>query len=69
MTSDIFYDSFLFFLRYGSDPETIEISEGDILDKAKHLQIRNLQPFFQSELFKANNFTYDSRRKLVHQTI
>ena len=47
----------------------VEVSEGDILDKAKHLKIQTLPPFFHSELFKANNFTYDATRKLVLQNI
>ncbi len=51
--------------RYGSEPDLVEVSVQDIEDKAKHLKIQNLQPFFNSELFKANNFTYDSRRNLV----
>jgi hypothetical protein len=47
----------------------VEVSEGDILDKARHLKITTLQPFFGSDLFKANNYTYDSTRKLVILTL
>ena len=59
----------LLLFRYGTEPEVVEVSEGDILDKARPLNIENLQPFFGSELFKANNFTYDSQRKLILQTL
>ena len=51
--------------RYGSEPEVVEASEMDIMDKARHLKIQNLHPFFNGDLFKANNFSYDSKRKLV----
>lgn len=33
--------------------------------QARHLKIQNLQPFFQSEMFKANNYNYDQKRKLI----
>ena len=51
--------------RYGNEPDVVEVSEPEILEKASHLKIQNLQPFFNSELFKGNKFTYDSKRKLV----
>merc|ERR1712183_1058363 len=31
--------------RYGTEQEVIEIAEGDLLDKVRHLKIQNLQPF------------------------
>ena len=37
--------------------------------QVRHLKIQNLQPFVQSEMFTANNFTYDSRRKLITQRV
>lgn len=55
--------------RYGTEQDLVEISEGDLLDKARHLKIQNLQSFFQSDIFKANNFSYDSKRKLIVQQI
>ncbi len=51
--------------RYGSEPEVVEVSEDDVKDRARHLKIQNLQPFLGSELFKANNYKYDSQRKLI----
>ena len=35
--------------------------------QARQISIQNLQPFFVSEMFKANNFKYDSGRKLIIQ--
>merc|ERR1719153_1532069 len=53
--------------RYGTDQEVIEVPEKDLMEKAKQISIQNLQPFFASEMFKANNFNYDSGRKLIIQ--
>merc|ERR1719346_606271 len=58
--------------RYGredEDQEVVEVSENDLLDKAKQINIDNLQPFYNSEIFKANNFSYDKKRKLVVQQL
>ena len=35
--------------------------------QARQINIQNLQPFFGSDLFKANNFTHDSKRKIIIQ--
>merc|ERR1711899_259546 len=51
--------------RYGTEQDVIEISEADLLDKARQINIQNLQPFFGSEVFKGNNLTYDSTRKII----
>merc|ERR1712223_2153999 len=51
--------------RYGTEQDVIEISEADLMDKARQINIQNLQPFFGSEVFKGNNFTYDSTRKII----
>merc|ERR1712176_241047 len=53
--------------RYGTEQEVVEISEKDLSEKARQISIQNLQPFFNSEMFKTNNFTYDSTRKLIIQ--
>merc|ERR1711997_1365273 len=53
--------------RYGTDQEVIEVPEKDLMEKAKQISIQNLQPFFVSEMFKANNFKYDAGRKLIIQ--
>merc|ERR1719262_1089175 len=49
--------------RYGTEQEeqeVVEVSENDLLDKAKQIN---------SEIFKANNFSYDKKRKLVVQQL
>merc|ERR1712203_1216469 len=53
--------------RYRSEQEVIEVPEKDLMEKARQISIQNLQPFFVSEMFKANNFKYDSGRKLIIQ--
>merc|ERR1719175_137886 len=53
--------------RYGTDQEVVEINEKDLAEKARQISIQNLQPFFQSDMFKANNFKYDAGRKLIIQ--
>lgn len=43
------------------------MAEKDLLEKARQISISNLQPFFSSEMFKANNFKYDNARKMIVQ--
>ncbi|KAG8036924.1 hypothetical protein G9C98_004246 [Cotesia typhae] len=54
---------------HGSRVMTIEVSEKDLLDKAKQIDIHNLVPFYESDVFKKNNFVYDSKRKVIVQTL
>ena len=35
--------------------------------QARQINIQNLQPFYSSDIFKANNFTLDAKRKLIIQ--
>jgi len=53
--------------RYGPDHDVVSISEKDLLDRARAISIQNLQPFFESDIFKANNFTHDPKRKVIVQ--
>merc|ERR1711881_124304 len=53
--------------RHGTEQEVIEVAESDLIDRARNINIQNLQPFFNSDMFKANNFSYDSKRKLIVQ--
>jgi len=53
--------------RYGTEQEVVEINEKDLAEKARQISIQNLQPFFNSEMFKANNFRYDQTRKIIIQ--
>ena len=55
--------------RYGTEQEVVEINEKDLAEKARQISITNLQPFFNSEIFKANNFSFDSTRKIVTQRL
>ncbi|XP_008555331.1 DNA replication licensing factor Mcm2 [Microplitis demolitor] len=54
---------------HGSRVTTIEVSEKDLLDKAKQIDIHNLVPFYESDIFKKNNFVYDSKRRVIVQTL
>lgn len=36
--------------------------------QARQINIMNLQPFFDSDIFKCNNFTHDAKRQLIVQT-
>merc|ERR1711881_423051 len=53
--------------RYGTEQEVIEVTENDLLDRARAINIQNLQPFFNSQLFQSNNFRHDAQRKLIIQ--
>lgn len=55
--------------RYGSSEELVEINERDLTDKARTINIQNIQPFLNSEMFKAFNYSYDSTRKLIHRKL
>jgi len=55
--------------RYGTEQDVVEISEKDLVEKARQISIQNLQPFFNSQMFKSNNFSYDSTRKLIIQQL
>jgi len=55
--------------RFDTEPDTIEILESDLVDRARQINITNLKPFFDSEIFLANRFTHDSKKKLIVQTL
>lgn len=54
---------------HGGHITIVEISEKDLLERAKQIDIHNLHPFYESNIFKTNNFVYDSRRKVIVQTL
>ena len=37
--------------------------------QARQINITNLKPFFDSDIFKANRFSYDAKKKLIVQTL
>lgn len=56
--------------RYGSsEVKLIEMNEKDLVDRARGINITNLQPFFNSTIFKSHNFSYDAKRKLIQQRL
>ncbi|XP_034945162.1 DNA replication licensing factor Mcm2 [Chelonus insularis] len=54
---------------HGSHISIIEIAEKDLLDRAKQIDIHNLTSFYESDIFKKNNFVYDSKRRVIIQTL
>ena len=49
------------------DIDTIEVPEKDLLDRAHRLNIRDLNSFYDSEIFRANKFRRDHEKKLIIQ--
>lgn len=45
--------------------QVLEINEKDLLEKAKQVDIHDLKSFYDSKIFKVNNFTYNSTRKVI----
>lgn len=48
---------------------TIEISERDLIERARQINISDLKPFYESRIFKLNNFSYDQKRKVIIHTL
>lgn len=44
---------------------TIEISERDLMEKGRQINITDLKPFYDSRIFKMNGFSYDQKRKVI----
>ena len=53
----------------GYDFTSVEISEKELLEKAKSINITDVRPFYESRVFKVNNFSYDPKRKIITQTL
>uniref|UniRef100_A0A182PM87 DNA replication licensing factor MCM2 n=1 Tax=Anopheles epiroticus TaxID=199890 RepID=A0A182PM87_9DIPT len=55
----------------GERPRTtvVEVMERDLSERAKAIDITNLKPFLDSELFRQNGFTYDAKRKVIVQVV
>ncbi|XP_044738777.1 DNA replication licensing factor Mcm2 [Chrysoperla carnea] len=59
------------FLRclHGSEITSVEISEKDLMDRAKQINITNLKPFYESDVFKKNYYVHDPKRKVIVLTM
>lgn len=53
----------------GPSATHVEIMERDLMERAKQLDIYNLKPFYESELFKQNGFSYDAKRRIILQIV
>lgn len=61
----------LAYIRYKQGPAVthVEILEKDLLERAKQIDIHNVSKFYESEIFKNNGFSYDSKRKTILQVV
>jgi DNA replication licensing factor MCM2 len=61
----------LAYIRYKKGPNatTVEVLEKDLLERAKQIDIHSLSKFYDSEIFKNNGFTFDSKRKVICQVV
>lgn len=53
----------------GPSATNVEIMERDLIERAKQLDITNLKPFYESELFRSNGFSYDPKRRTILQIV
>lgn len=61
----------LAYIRCKEGPQAthVEIMEKDLIERAKQINIFNLKDFYDSGLFKTNNFVYDAKRKVILQSL
>jgi DNA replication licensing factor MCM2 len=55
--------------RYRTVQRVVEIPEKDFVNQAKLINVYSVQQFYESEVFRKNNYVYDARRKLIIQTL
>lgn len=48
---------------------SVEIMEKDLAERAKSINIFNFKDLYESELFKIHGYAYDSKRKVILQTV
>lgn len=61
----------LAYIRFkkGSSATHVEIMEKDLLERAKQIDIHNLNKFYDSEIFRSNGFSFDPKRKTILQVV
>lgn len=55
--------------KEGPSATRIEIMEKDLIDRAKQINIYNLNEFYKSDLFQENGYAYDVQRKVILQNV
>ncbi|XP_065569398.1 DNA replication licensing factor mcm2-like [Artemia franciscana] len=55
--------------RYGDENNRVEISEKDLADKARQINIHDLSVFYESDIFKSNNYVLDKQKKIILQVV
>ncbi|GFG36925.1 hypothetical protein Cfor_05367 [Coptotermes formosanus] len=53
----------------GPDAAVVEVSEKDLIDRARLIDIHDVKPLYESKIFKSNNYVYDAHRKMIVQTV
>ena len=55
--------------KEGPNVTHVEVMERDLMERAKQIEIFNLKPFYESDVFKNNGFSYDTKRKVIVQVV
>lgn len=55
--------------KEGPSATHIEIMEKDLTERAKSINVHNFKDFYESEIFKIHNYTYDAKRKIILQIV
>lgn len=55
--------------KEGPNVTHVEVMERDLMERAKQIEIFNLKPFYESDVFKNNAFSYDAKRKVIVQIV
>lgn len=53
----------------GPSATHVEVMERDLIERAKQLDIYDLKPFYESDVFKKNGFSYDPQRRVLLQIV
>lgn len=55
--------------KEGPNVTHVEVMERDLMERAKQIEIFNLKPFYESDVFKNNGFSFDTKRKVIVQVV
>jgi DNA replication licensing factor MCM2 len=53
--------------RYGREVDSVQIPEKELVDRATALNIRDVNTFYKSDVFKVNRFHHDPEKKVIIQ--
>lgn len=55
--------------KEGPNVTHVEVMERELMERAKQIEIFNLKPFYESDVFKNNGFSFDAKRKVIVQIV